>query len=625
MNKKISPLEIARQTLLELAKSKVPPTPDNYRRVYDEISGVQSENSSDLLSQALGNILHEAGKDQPKYLTSAKAITLLVERCDQIKLEEHLRKLLPISNSENGEVGWGVLLRNLFKQLEANHRGLTVSRKKEGLNRVLINFANDPVQLGQKIQALVASWGDGQTSSLALESVQEPAEIADGQVESIIPDIPDIQSKRPQVSSEQQKILELWRDMLINAIKLLVAPQLGESEQATRRLQDMVARAQRAQTLEEVSRFSELLKSILLRAEMQCDADRRMQESLVQLLKLVVASMNELVTEDKWLHGQLTVVQEIISKPLNLDTLYNAESSLKELLHKQASIKPGLFEAKEAIKNMVSSFVSHLADMAASTGNYQEKIENYQHEISSIEDVSELNAILGNLLGDVSAMNAEAKNNHLALKETQKKAEEAEKKIDELTAKLDYISEVAHQDFLTGALNRRGMDEAIEREFKRADRHNTALSLAMLDIDHFKKINDTMGHATGDVALAHLARVIKNVIRSTDVLARYGGEEFIILLPGTGETDAVNVMSGVQRELTRNFFLHDNERVLITFSAGVSERMAGEPVDVVMPRADKALYYAKKTGRNKVVSAAQIELEVSRQDQQKSVAGRSTA
>jgi diguanylate cyclase len=147
------------------------------------------------------------------------------------------------------------------------------------------------------------------------------------------------------------------------------------------------------------------------------------------------------------------------------------------------------------------------------------------------------------------------------------------------------------------------MDEAIDREFERADRHNTPLSLAMIDIDHFKKINDTMGHSTGDVALAHLARVVKSVLRSTDVLARYGGEEFVILLPGSKQSDAVNVIAGVQRDLTKNFFMHNSERVLITFSAGVSERATGEGIDAVLPRADAALYQAKQTGRNRVVGA----------------------
>ena len=329
-----------------------------------------------------------------------------------------------------------------------------------------------------------------------------------------------------------------------------------------------------------------------------------MRDLLVQMLRLLVSSMGEMTIEDKWLHGQIKIVQEIISNPINVDALCNAENSLKELIYKQSHIKPGLMEAKEAIKRMAITFVSNLADITESTGSYQLKITNYQEQITSTHDMTNLNAILDNLVGDIRKMSVDAKRNLTAFQETQKKVEEAEKKINDLTTKLDYISEAAHQDFLTGALNRRGMDAALVQEFERADRHGTPLSLAMMDIDHFKKINDNLGHSAGDVALAHLAKVVKSIIRSTDVLARYGGEEFTIILPGTKEDDAIEVIKGVQRDLTKNFFLNNNERVLITFSAGVAERFSDETVDEVMSRADVALYQAKQTGRNQVVGAS---------------------
>ena len=98
-----------------------------------------------------------------------------------------------------------------------------------------------------------------------------------------------------------------------------------------------------------------------------------------------------------------------------------------------------------------------------------------------------------------------------------------------------------------------------------------------------------------------MALVARGAKRPFDFAARYGGEEFIIILPETEREEAVQVMTRVQRELTRQFFLHNNEKVLITFSAGVAQRSAGEMPDAVMKRADVALYQAKQTGRNRVV------------------------
>jgi diguanylate cyclase len=129
------------------------------------------------------------------------------------------------------------------------------------------------------------------------------------------------------------------------------------------------------------------------------------------------------------------------------------------------------------------------------------------------------------------------------------------------------------------------------------------MSIALLDIDNFKSLNDTHGHQAGDGALVHLARVIKASIRPTDIVCRYGGEEFVILLPGTGLQDSVMVISRLQRELTKRFFLHDNQRLLITFSAGVAERRTGESRDDAIGRADSAMYVAKRSGKNRVVVA----------------------
>lgn len=586
MNQKLTPLELARQTLIKLSKNHTPATPENYRRVYDEIAGTKSIDSDDFLHSALEEVLAESGQAQSDL---AKKITTLINKQDLSSLKETLRDLIEKDKHPEDTTNWGVLLRYLFKQLDTNHTGLSSSRKKDSLARVIVNFSHDPNQLGKKIQALVASWGDGLTG--VEYSASHTADSS--------------HSNNALTGNEENQLLAVsWRDMLIKTIELVVAPQFAEIPSAKSRIDTLVKSAQAAKTLEQIKKVNGTLKSTLLRAEMQNDAQRRMQDALVEILRLLVSSMSELTIEDAWISGQLKIIQDIISMPLNIDTVFSAESSLKELIFKQSNIKPGLLAAKDTLRNMVSMFVSRLADITASTGNYQLKIETYQQQISASSDINELNNILESLVGDISAMSTDAKQNHDALEETQKKVAEAEKQINDLTIKLDYISEVAHEDFLTGALNRRGMDEAITREFERADRHNTPLAFAMLDIDHFKKINDTMGHSTGDKALAHLAKVVKTILRSTDVLARYGGEEFVILLPGSTQDDAISVIANLQRELTKNFFLHNNERILITFSAGVAERLPGEDIDSILPRADAALYEAKKSGRNRVIGAS---------------------
>jgi len=192
---------------------------------------------------------------------------------------------------------------------------------------------------------------------------------------------------------------------------------------------------------------------------------------------------------------------------------------------------------------------------------------------------------------------------HEEMLNARRQTEEAETRIRLLENELGEVSELIYQDHLTGALNRRGMEEAFTREFARAERGRSPLSIAMLDVDHFKKLNDAYGHETGDQALVHLITVVKEILRPSDIVARYGGEEFIVIFPETDRDASVKIMTRLQRELTKRFFLQGNEKILITFSAGVAQRAGEETADAMIMRADAALYRAKQTGRNRVLPA----------------------
>ena len=122
-------------------------------------------------------------------------------------------------------------------------------------------------------------------------------------------------------------------------------------------------------------------------------------------------------------------------------------------------------------------------------------------------------------------------------------------------------------------------------------------------MDNFKRINETHGQGVGDAALVHLANIVQVALRPQDQLARYCGEEFVVLLPNTPVEDAVAAMTRVQRELTREFFMHNNEKVLITFSCGVAEIHEADDPYEALKRADAAMYRAKRAGKNRVIPA----------------------
>lgn len=177
----------------------------------------------------------------------------------------------------------------------------------------------------------------------------------------------------------------------------------------------------------------------------------------------------------------------------------------------------------------------------------------------------------------------------------------AEMRIVELEKALAEAREFASIDPLTGALNRRGFENAFQRELARSRRNGAGLALALIDLDNFKRLNDRHGHLAGDQALVHLVRVVHAALRPSDVLARFGGEEFVLLLPETSLADAAAAIARIQRQLAAQPL--SGRECVLTFSAGVVVQQAGESLAASIARADAATYAAKRAGKNCVVSA----------------------
>lgn len=153
-------------------------------------------------------------------------------------------------------------------------------------------------------------------------------------------------------------------------------------------------------------------------------------------------------------------------------------------------------------------------------------------------------------------------------------------------------------DSMTRAFNRRYLFELMEKEISRAERGNRVFSLIMLDIDHFKNVNDTYGHGTGDTVLIEVSKLVLKTIRKYDAFARIGGEEFVCFLPNT---EAENALALAERLRVLIEELEIEGKLKVTASFGVTQFKGDEKADTVLNRADEALYEAKNTGRNKCV------------------------
>ncbi|HPW29734.1 MAG TPA: diguanylate cyclase [Rhodoferax sp.] len=347
------------------------------------------------------------------------------------------------------------------------------------------------------------------------------------------------------------------------------------------------------------------LKTMLVnysdRVSFVAEDQAEIKKTLLKLLHLVFENIAELSLDEQWLKGQMDALMSAATPPLTLRRLDDVERRLKDVIFKQKDAKERALQAQNEMREMLAMFIDRLSDMAKSTGSFHEKLEENARQIEQAKSLAEIAPVLKEVVSATRTMAAQSKTSSEQLQTMREKANQTDAELAKLHQELDRVSTQARHDPLTGALNRKGLDEAVEREMSSVRRKETPLCVALLDIDNFKKLNDTLGHATGDIALTHLATVARECMRPQDTLARYGGEEFVLLLPDTALEKGIEAMTRLQRELTKKFFLAGTEKILITFSAGVAQLAADESGADAIKRADKAMYLAKRAGKNRVV------------------------
>ncbi|MGL4435411.1 MAG: GGDEF domain-containing protein, partial [Giesbergeria sp.] len=314
-------------------------------------------------------------------------------------------------------------------------------------------------------------------------------------------------------------------------------------------------------------------------------------------------NITALSIDDQWLHGQAEALVAATAQPLTLRRLDDVQRRLKDVIFKQTEAKGRMVEAQEQMKEMLATFIERLSAMTDASSGYQDKMERYAEQITQASRIEDITPVLGEVVQATRAMALDTRLVHAELTELRERTAEKQAEMARMQQELDQASAQARHDPLTGSLNRKGLDEVMEREIARARRSDVPLCVALLDVDNFKQINDRLGHDTGDAALVHLAGVVRTVMRPQDQLARYGGEEFVLMMPDTALEQGMEAMQRLQRELTTRFFLRNNEKVLITFSAGVAQMAPSETATEAIRRADQGMYLAKRAGKNRVVAA----------------------
>jgi diguanylate cyclase len=275
----------------------------------------------------------------------------------------------------------------------------------------------------------------------------------------------------------------------------------------------------------------------------------------------------------------------------------------------EAYISPGRITERidhvgSQVMDEIEQVMSMIGAAAGKASNYSQNLVNVSQQLGSEADDPAVRAIVQDLVQATKEM--EQNNQTLQARLSASKQE-----IDQLQEHLDVVRTESLTDPLTGLANRKSFDDNLLRAISEARAGNEHLSLLMMDIDHFKKFNDTFGHLTGDQVLRLVAMSVKQNIKGQDTAARYGGEEFAVILPNTVLRSAITVADHIRRAvMAKDLMKRSTGENLghVTISIGVATLHPHDTPQSLIERADGCLYAAKRNGRNRVISEADPEL-----------------
>jgi diguanylate cyclase len=493
-------------------------------------------------------------------------------------------------------VAWAALIERLVRGLERGGKQWTAARRKDSLQRVLDGSRNDEPRLAQRLQVLLQAWeGD-----LAQDSVETAAE----------PDAPVAvaASAATAAAQAQQRPDTAERSMAalaeaVAALDRAVHSGLANADERATAIGRRLQQAVRALDAQRSPGAAHDLGVTCQDAQRWFEQRHEVVRQLSALCAELAHGLAELTEDASYSRGQCEALRAQLQGPLELRNLRAASAMLADTRARQVAVRREREAARAALKELLAGMVSEVGALQQQTGGFESAIERHAQAVESADSLEALAAVVQTMLADSRQIRAAVAGSNQRLQQSAERAATMETRVRELEFELRRISDEAHTDALTQVANRRGLERLFAQECARATQTGQPLTLGLLDIDNFKKLNDRLGHAAGDSALKALAGSVRERLRPQDHVARYGGEEFVVLIGGLGLEEAQHALTRLQRSLSASLFLHEGEEVFVTFSAGVTLWRPGEAMEATVERADGGLYEAKRNGKNRTCAA----------------------
>jgi diguanylate cyclase len=592
---KPSAAETAKAALRRLALSKLEPTPENYARAWGEEGGpapvaapapvapapAAASPKAKGVHDRIAARLFEDGAQREEFAQA-------MQRADWDAARAHVERA---ADSQLALAqGWSQTIEKLARGLERGGRQWTAARKKDSLQRVLEANRSDIARLHQRMKQLVASWdGDVTDDTIAVDEAADGAAAAPPPAAA--PGHPP-QGGRDAAHGDWPPVLQQYDATLHVALPadderaVALAGELRELQAGL--LRDGATAPLRAQA-----------ESLCERARRLLAHRHHLVDELHRLTLEMSAGLAEVAEEGSWVKGQTESLKLSLGDSPSVRSVRAASEMLAQTRARQARVRAERDSARMALKDAISQMLTELDALGEHTGRFSDSVASYVDTITNADSLESLASVVRQMVEDGRAVHGLVSETQGRLNEGRQRAAELEARVQSLESELRRLSDEVSTDVLTEVANRRGLMQAFEVETARLERQGGQLAVGLLDIDNFKKLNDTLGHAVGDVALKTLAGHVQKQLRAIDVVARFGGEEFVVLLPGVPVDEAQGTLTRLQRLLSASLFMHDGREVFVTFSAGVTRFRPGETLEAALERADEALYEAKRTGKNR--------------------------
>jgi diguanylate cyclase len=482
----------------------------------------------------------------------------------------------------------GDLIGRLVRGLERGGRQWTVARRKDSLQRVLAGNRHDAHKLQQRLEHLLASWNEDAEGAHVEVAVTAPA---------------PLDALGPRTGAAEATHAGAWPR---------VAATFGDTLHAA--LPHDEARAQRL--ADELRALRDTLAAdgasppLAERAEAWSGRVRRLLahrhhllEQMGGLAGALTASLAELAEDDSWARGQGEAMRARLDEGLTARSVRAVGQLLEATRERQRGLRAERAAARDALKSALQSMLHEVGELGTHTEHFDEQLQGYADAVGRADSLEGLAGAVHEMVESSRSVRTLVQGARERMAYEHQRAGSLAEKVQQLELELRRLSDEVSTDPLTGVANRRGLMAAWDAECARAERAEAPLAIALIDLDDFKKLNDSLGHAAGDQALIALAGRVREGLRPSDMVARFGGEEFVVLLPGTQVDEAQQTLTRLQRALSAGLFLHGERPVLVTFSAGVTAVERGERIEQALERADEALYEAKRTGKNRTCVA----------------------